>query len=128
VASLGSAGFVWVILGQARPRSQMLGTLLYLWNPMIIVEFASEGHNDSLMIFLVLAALALAIHARPAASVMALILGVLTKYLPLILLPAQVIYLWRTRQRRPPKILPFTLLVTGGLALMALIIQPLWAG
>jgi hypothetical protein len=59
---------------------------------------------------------------------MALILGVLTKYLPLILLPAQVIYLWRTRQRRPPKILPFTLLVTGGLALMALIIQPLWAG
>jgi len=87
-ASLGSAALIWSILGRVRPADRLLGTLLYLWNPVIIVEFAAEGHNDALMILCVLAALLLAVGARPALALAALLLGALAKYVPLVLFPA----------------------------------------
>ena len=50
-ASLGSALLIWKILGDVRPEHQFVGTLVYLWNPLIVVEVATEGHNDSLVVF-----------------------------------------------------------------------------
>src|ERR671934_246259 len=50
-ASLGSALLIWKILGDVRPGHQFVGTLAYLWNPLIVVEVATEGHNDSLVVF-----------------------------------------------------------------------------
>ncbi|MBA3791985.1 MAG: hypothetical protein H0X23_12200, partial [Rubrobacter sp.] len=97
LASLGCAVLIWTILGRVRPEDQLLGTLVYLWNPLIVVEFAAEGHNDALMILCVLASLLFTVAARPALSVMGVVLGVLVKYLPVIFAPAQAIYLWRTR-------------------------------
>ncbi len=130
-ASLGSAALIWVILGRVRPADQLLGTLIYLWNPVIIVEFAAEGHNDALMILCALAALLLTVGARPALSLAMLALGVLAKFVPLILLPAQLAFFWHTRHTRrerarlaPPLLLG--LLVSLGLA--ALLYGPLWAG
>src|SRR5205814_9340795 len=35
--SLGCAVMIWLILGKVAPRSQLIGTLLYLWNPVAIV-------------------------------------------------------------------------------------------
>jgi hypothetical protein len=31
---------------------------MYPWSPLALVEFASEGHNDALMVFFTIAALA----------------------------------------------------------------------
>lgn len=67
---------------------------------VIIVEFAAEGHNDALMILCVLATLLLTVCVWPALAVATLLLGVLAKYVPLILLPAQVAYLWSIRRER----------------------------
>ncbi len=127
-ASLGSAALIFVILGRVRPADQLLGTLVYLWNPMIVVEFAAEGHNDALMIVFVLLALLLAAGARPAGALLALILGALAKYVPLILLPAQLVYFWRTGRNRPQLGLHLGLGLLAGLGLAALLYWPFWAG
>src|SRR5260221_8941122 len=55
--SVGSAAMIWLILGIVAPRSQLAGTLIYLWNPVVIVELAGEGHNDAAMLFFVLLSL-----------------------------------------------------------------------
>lgn len=79
-------------LGLPRGRA-----LIYLWNPLVIVEFAHGAHLvDSLMIFLTLASLRLLIAARLGhtrsgwyifGSVIALAAATLTKGLPVLMLP-----------------------------------------
>jgi alpha-1,6-mannosyltransferase len=127
-ASFGSAALIWKILGRVRPEDQLLGTLVYLWNPVIVVEFAAEGHNDALMILCLLASLALCVSGRPALSMVASVLGVLVKYVPVIFLPAQLVYLWHTRQSRSRLALYLTLgFLIGGL-LAVLLYEPFWVG
>jgi alpha-1,6-mannosyltransferase len=127
-SSLGSAVFIWMILGRIRPELRLLGTLAYLWNPMILVELAGDGHNDALMVFFVLLALFLTIRGRVSSGLIAMSLGVLTKYVPLWLVPPQAVYLWRTRHST----LRFARAVASGVAvavlLSAALFVPLWAG
>jgi hypothetical protein len=127
-ASLGSAALIWKILGRVRPEDQLLGTLVYLWNPVIVVEFAAEGHNDALMILCLLASLALCVTGRPALSMVASVLGVLVKYVPVIFLPAQLVYLWRTRESRSRLALYLMLGFLIGGALAVLFYEPFWVG
>ncbi|MDQ6661060.1 MAG: hypothetical protein M3Z24_08855 [Chloroflexota bacterium] len=130
-ASLGSAALIWAILGRVRPVDQLLGTLVYLWNPVIIVEFAGEGHNDALVILCVLTALFLTVAARPALAIVMLLLAVLTKYVPLILLPAQVVYFWSTWRTRPDRARLTPLLLLGllaGFMLSVVLYRPFWVG
>jgi alpha-1,6-mannosyltransferase len=72
--------------------------LLYLWNPLIVVEFAHGAHVDALMAFLVVLALSLLLARRHTWSAVALALAVLVKLVPLILLPVFVRRwgVWRT--------------------------------
>jgi alpha-1,6-mannosyltransferase len=75
------------------PRRRVL---IYLWNPLVIVEFAHGAHIDSLMIFLMVAGLRLLIAPQPergragrliSGSVVALAAATLTKGLPALMLP-----------------------------------------
>lgn len=69
--------------------------LLYLWNPLVIVEIAHGAHLDALMVLLAVAALATGLgpaegpgdRRRHAASGMLLGLAVLTRPIPLLLGP-----------------------------------------
>jgi hypothetical protein len=58
--------------------------VLYLWNPLIIVEFAHGAHVDSLMTLLVVLSLYLFYTGRQTGSVVALALGTLTKFIPVL--------------------------------------------
>jgi len=59
---------------------------IYAWNPLVIVEFASSGHNDALAIAGVVATL-LIIRRFPALSTITLTAGALAKAFPATLLP-----------------------------------------
>ena len=43
---------VWSILGRIAPKRRVLGTLLYAWNPLILIELASSGHSEGVLLFL----------------------------------------------------------------------------
>jgi hypothetical protein len=87
----------WLVAGLLHrlglPRAR---TLIYLWNPLVIVEFAHGAHVDALMICLMMASLWLLVSAlagRPSrfparlASVAAMAAATLTKGLPALLVP-----------------------------------------
>lgn len=47
---LANAALIWAILGRMAPRRRMLGTLLYAWNPLCLLEFCASAHNDVVML------------------------------------------------------------------------------
>ena len=119
-ASLGSAALIWCILGQVRPQDQLFGTLVYCWNPAILMEFAAEGHNDSVMILFVLVAIAFSVCARPLLAIGSMLAAILTKYLPFVFLPPLLVYQWYTR--RSDRDFVLQLLLGLGMGLVSLIL------
>ena len=82
------------------PKHRML---LYLWNPLVVVEISHGAHVDALMLMLVCAALAATFHPpswlqRWWIAPVALAAATLTRPLPLVLLPV-VWFIWQSRQR-----------------------------
>ena len=63
---------------------------IYAWNPLVVVEFASSGHNDALAIAGVVASL-LIIRRLPAMSTLTLTAGALSKAFPAVLLPLALV-------------------------------------
>ena len=59
---------------------------IYAWNPLVVIEFASSGHNDALAIAAVVATLMI-IRRAPAMSTLTLTAGALAKAFPATLLP-----------------------------------------
>ena len=55
---------IWAILGKIAPARRLPGTLLYAWNPLALVELAGNGHNDGLLICLLLLATWLLVQQR----------------------------------------------------------------
>ena len=50
VAHLTNAFLIWLIVGRLSPHRQLLGTLLYAWNPLCLLEFCASAHNDAVML------------------------------------------------------------------------------
>lgn len=127
-ASFGSALLIWKILGDVRPEHQLVGTLAYLWNPLIVVEVAAEGHNDLFMVFFILLALLLTIRGRGSGGLVAMVLGVLTKYVPLLFMPMQVVYLWRARSTTTRFAKQISVGVVAAAILATVLFTGLWVG
>lgn len=47
---------IWAILTKIAPRRRLLGTLLYAWNPLALIELAGNGHSEGLLSALLLLA------------------------------------------------------------------------
>lgn len=81
-----AAGYQLMRALQARGDSP-LWALLYLWHPLVIVEFAGSGHADAVGLFLVCAAFRYWTERRAWISGVALTLAGLVKFLPWAALP-----------------------------------------
>ncbi len=55
---------VWAILGKIAPGRRLLGTLLYAWNPLSVIELAGNGHNEGILLSILLLATFLYVHGR----------------------------------------------------------------
>jgi alpha-1,6-mannosyltransferase len=127
LASLGAAWAIWTLLGRVRPEHRLAGTLAYLWNPMIVAEVGADGHNDAVMVLLVVLSLALLLR-RSAAGFVATTLGALVKYLPLMLLPAQVAFVARDDRTAGRRIRIAAAAATASVAAIVLAFAPYWVG
>ena len=57
LAHLANTSLIWAILTITAPAQRLPGTLLYAWNPLVLVELAGNGHYDGLVICLLLLAI-----------------------------------------------------------------------
>ncbi len=87
------------ILRVVKPDWALRGTLFFAWNPLMIFEVAGNGHNDSIVVTFLLAAVYLFVLARRYAVIPALMAGALTKFVPIILIPVAAAAIWRDRIR-----------------------------
>src|SRR5260221_6378441 len=56
VAHLANAALIWVILAKLKPEIRISGTLMYAWNPLVLLVGVSEMHYEIVVVFLVLLA------------------------------------------------------------------------
>jgi hypothetical protein len=81
-------GTLLVLVALLRARGEpAVRALAYGWCPLVVVEFAGSGHNDSLALFAFVAACYWIIRARPALSIAALAAGAALKWFPAVALP-----------------------------------------
>jgi Glycosyltransferase family 87 len=82
---LAAAGVLACTLLAARlARERALAAALVGWNPLFAIHFAGGGHNDSLLMALTLAALALAAVGRRQWAGAAWAVAILVKWIPLV--------------------------------------------
>jgi hypothetical protein len=98
------------ILQRVTPNKALAGTLLFAWNPLILLEGVANVHNDLLMMALILGAFWALGKAEDATgesssndrvrrlaydafSIVLLWLAVLVKFVPILLLPLFLLYL-----------------------------------
>jgi putative effector of murein hydrolase LrgA (UPF0299 family) len=124
----GCAGWIAAILRRVAPDRVLAGVTLFLWNPVVIYETIGQGHNDVAMLFWMLLAVWLLLQRRYTLTIVALLIGALFKYIPLLFIPIAVAIalrdLGQTRSRL--RYLSVTALVS--IALVVLAYAPFWNG
>jgi hypothetical protein len=125
---LGSIALIAGVLKRHTSRSVLAGVLLLAWNPVVLYEVWGNGHNDIIMVFWVLLAVWAMLEKRYTLANLALVMGVLVKFIPALLLPVSVLVAltqlpdWRLRLRY------LFLSALGGALLVFLAYAPLWEG
>lgn len=75
------------LLARLVPGRRALAVVFFGWNPLVQLELVGNGHNDALMIFLLLAAVTFSRGRHRAMGAVALTGSILTKYLTIGALP-----------------------------------------
>jgi hypothetical protein len=90
-AILTGTGLICAILRRISPGRVTQGMVFFLWNPLVVIEFSMSGHNDAVMVMLLLLGIWLHVKGHKTGAVVALLLSALVKFVtgPLILL-----YIW----------------------------------
>jgi hypothetical protein len=133
---LVAAAAVWVAAWEGGRVAERLApgrggvTLLAIGlNPLFLIEGAGNGHNDFVMMALVVAASGAAMDGRDRRSALCAGLAGAIKFLPLLLVPWLLVVAARARPR-PPRRLVRDALVAGALALAPSVLAyvPFWVG
>jgi len=124
----GCAGLIAAILRRLAPDRALAGVALFLWNPVVLYETIGQGHNDVAMLFWMLLAVWLLLQKRYTLTIVALLIGALFKYIPVLFIPAALAIALRdlgaTRSRL--RYLGVTAIVS--IALVVLAYAPFWNG
>jgi hypothetical protein len=79
-------------------RDRAFAAVLAGWNPLLAFHFAGGGHNDALMMALVLLALLLAARGRPNLAGAAWAAAIAVKWVPVVFLALWLLARWRRRE------------------------------
>lgn len=119
---------VYKILSLILPQEKFFATTLYAYNPLLLFEIANNGHNDIIMVSLVLLALYFYFKDKKLLVIPVLILSCLVKYVTIIFLPVFYLFLIKKLKSNKEKI-RFTLeTLVLSLFLIVIFYLPLWQG
>jgi hypothetical protein len=96
-----NGALLWAILSKWQPEQRSWRTAFYLLNPLPLVEFSGNAHNDVLMITFILLGIWFHLHTLWSWTVVAWTLAVLAKWIALPLLPLYgLVILWTSNGLR----------------------------
>jgi hypothetical protein len=124
----GNIGMVATILRSYAPERALAGVVLLAWNPVILYETLGNGHNDIAMIFWVLVAAWLLLKRRYTLSMLAILVGALFKFMPILMLPAAGLIALRDLPDWPARVRFIAITALCALLLVGLAYAPFWAG
>jgi hypothetical protein len=131
-AHVVNAWLIWRILGLLAPRWRLRGALLYAWNPLCLLEFCASGHNDAVMLTLLLVGIYCLVRRWEAAALVALGLSISIKYVPVILLPFYLAWIANDARARGEDIAGIARALAWRLGVVAAVVIavtiPYWAG
>ena len=93
--ALAASGFIWSCLRKYSPENAARGLVLFLWNPLLVMETGLSGHNDPVMLALVVLGVWLHLRGHKACAVIALTLSALVKCLTGMLIPLYMLLVLR---------------------------------
>lgn len=128
-AHVGTAVVIWLILSLARASRERRAayTLLWAWNPSLLLFFVMDAHNDVVMLLWMVLGVLLTRLQRPVLGFLALALGALTKPVGLLALPLFFLALLRGQPDGRARLRFATLSVGGALLLGTLAFLPFGA-
>lgn len=95
VAHLTNTILIWAILSRLKPQMRISGTLLYAWNPVVLLLGISEMHNGIVVVLLILLSIYCFQRKFFMLNWIFLLLAALINALCLLLLPLALRQLWR---------------------------------
>ena len=87
VGHLCAVGILAYLVHQVRPGHALEAVVMYAWNPLIVFEFGGNGHNDAVMVAVMLLGLALYATSARWLGVVTVAVSMLLKMTSLFLLP-----------------------------------------
>ena len=115
-AALWCGGLIWLIQKEVSPERAAQGVVLFLWNPLVLIESALSGHNDTCMMALALLALWLHLRGFKAGAVIALALSALVKVVTWPLVPLYMLMILRSSKAGRKEGLSFVARAAAGVA------------
>jgi alpha-1,6-mannosyltransferase len=130
-AGIAGAWLIWAILSVVAPAHRLTGTVLYLWNPLVILEIAGDGHNEAFVLLFVLGGLLLFVKGREVAGVCGVFMAALIKITALSVAPPFALLALRQPLEARSRVLRIGAIVLGAggiIAVARLLYGDLWLG
>jgi hypothetical protein len=118
LSHLAATVLIWLSLRATEVAERSGHTLLWAWNPALLLIFAVDAHNDGLMIFWLLLGWWIMGRGRPQIGMIIMLLAPLTKPIGLLPLPYFFLASWR-RQSGPGAKVRFLLITAASAAILA---------
>ena len=78
---------IWLLLARQKTAVRTTYTLLWAWNPALLLIFVADGHNDGLMLLWLLLGLLISRRGQPTLGFWVMLLAPLTKPIAVLALP-----------------------------------------
>lgn len=125
---LGIGGLVVKILEQVAPARAAYGAVFVLWNPLLLYTTAGNGHNDAVMMFTVVLAFYFLTHNHFTFAIVALVAGMLVKFIPALLIPVVLLAAWNALHGWRERVRYFAVTGFVSASFIAVAYAPFWDG
>ena len=123
-----SIGLVAAILRRMAPERALAGVVLLAWNPVVLYETIGNGHNDIVMAVWILAAAWALMSRRYTLAILALLMGALIKFMPLLLIPIAGLIALRDLPDTTARLRFLVITLLSAAAIIVVAYSPFWYG